>query len=137
MPTFIAEVCDQHPGCTVINCQEDDGRISSRSHAPDGVRPEARMNLDHPDGEDRRNPFSPKVMRWALPDDSELKALGFELTPEREEHRRRLAFHAAERAIDTKAALAQAVGVTVADLDAEADAKGWDIEARAAGRDPR
>ena len=112
-----AENCADHSNCCVIVGVQD-GLEVWRSHLDSTVAPEARINVDHPSVEDRRG--TPTTKQWRLANDAELAALGWD-----DEVRRRVAFAAANRGLETKASLAAQAKTTAARLDAEAAAKGW------------
>lgn len=114
-----AERCSDHPGCTRI-VGEQNGREVWRSCAPDTVPPEVRVNLDHPDVEDRRG-RQPKQVRWRLPTPDEAQGLGWD-----DETVRMVAYHARARKLTTDTEIEQHLGVEAAGLDTEARAKGWD-----------
>jgi hypothetical protein len=109
-----AEDCPDHAGCTVIVGVRGD-RVIWRSHMRRDIPVGVRLNIDDPVAGRHR---------WSLASPEHAATIGID-----PEQHRRLAFDATARDLFTQqelAAIRDVLGVTAADLQVEANEKGWD-----------
>ena len=102
--------CTRHVGEGVTDIDGQEHEYRTESHAPSDIDPAFRMNLDHPEAEDRRDGSAKNAtVLWKLADEETVARSDFGWD---QDDRARVAAAAVSKGLITAAAAA-ALGVTV------------------------